>query len=67
MKELGNRVIAQVHFFILVYALYGAWVLYDEHAIRMEEQDSLIPGIQILVISFRISLFRKTCDLHSKI
>lgn len=37
MKELINKFIASLHFFILLYGLYGAWVMYDEHATQLQE------------------------------
>lgn len=46
MKELGNKFIANLHIFIILYAFYGAWVLFDEHSIRMEEINNQFPSIQ---------------------
>ena len=37
MKELGNKFIANMHIFLLLYGLYGAWVVYDEHVVALEE------------------------------
>src|SRR5688572_30075137 len=37
MKELVNKFIANFHFFLLLYGLYGGWVLYDEHSIQLED------------------------------
>ncbi len=43
MKDLFNKFIASAHLFILLYGLFGAWVMYDEHSIQLQEiidQDS---------------------------
>lgn len=37
MKDLVNNIISKLHLFILLYGLYGAWVLYDEHIVQLEE------------------------------
>lgn len=37
MKELGNKIITNIHLLLLVYGLYGAWVMYDEHLMQLEE------------------------------
>lgn len=37
MKELVNKLIASLHYFIILYGLYGAWVLYDEHDVQMQD------------------------------
>jgi Tfp pilus assembly protein PilO len=37
MKELVNKLISSLHYFILLYGLYGAWVMYDEHAVQLQE------------------------------
>jgi Tfp pilus assembly protein PilO len=37
MRELVNKLIASLHYFILLYGLYGAWVMYDEHAVQLQE------------------------------
>jgi Tfp pilus assembly protein PilO len=37
MKELVNKIIPNVHFLILLYGLYGAWVMYDEHIVQYDE------------------------------
>jgi Tfp pilus assembly protein PilO len=45
MKELVNKVISNLHVFILLYGLYGLWVLYDEHTIQLEEVISRGAGV----------------------
>lgn len=37
MKELANKLISNAHVFLLLYGLYGAWVMYDEHIIQYDE------------------------------
>lgn len=37
MKELVNKLITNAHVFILLYGLYGAWVMYDEHIVQYDE------------------------------
>lgn len=37
MKELGNNLIANIHWFILLYGLYSGYLLYDEHTIQLAE------------------------------
>jgi Tfp pilus assembly protein PilO len=37
MKDLINKLISNLHVIILLYGLYGTWVIYDEHNIQLEE------------------------------
>lgn len=37
MKDLINKLISNLHWLILVYGLYGAWVMYDEHEIALND------------------------------
>jgi Tfp pilus assembly protein PilO len=37
MKELVNKLISSVHLLVLLYGLYGGWVLYDEHILQLED------------------------------
>lgn len=37
MKDLINKLIANIHWMILLYGLYGTWVMYDEHDIQLQE------------------------------
>jgi Tfp pilus assembly protein PilO len=46
MKDLVNKIIGSVHFIIIFYGLYGAWVLYDEHTIKMEELNNQFPTME---------------------
>jgi Tfp pilus assembly protein PilO len=36
MKDLINKLISNMHILLLLYGLYGGWVLYDEHIIQLE-------------------------------
>lgn len=45
MKDLVNKFISNVHFLIVAYGLYSAYIVYDEHSIRMAELEAQIPGI----------------------
>jgi Tfp pilus assembly protein PilO len=46
MKELGNKIITNLHVIIVLYALYGLYVSYDEHSIQMEAFQQQIPPMQ---------------------
>lgn len=37
MKDLGNKFVENLHILIVLYALYGIWMKYDEHTIAIEE------------------------------
>ncbi len=37
MKNLVNKLIESAHWLILLYGLYGAWVLYDDHQLQLQE------------------------------
>ena len=37
--------ISSVHLLVLVYGLYGGWVLYDEHIVQLEDVVSRGSGI----------------------
>jgi Tfp pilus assembly protein PilO len=37
MKDLVSKLIAGLHWFILAYGLYGAWVAYDEHEVQLQD------------------------------
>ena len=36
MKDLGNKLISNLHVFIILYALYGVYGLYEEHTVQLE-------------------------------
>lgn len=46
MKDLVNKFISNIHFLIVAYGLYAAWIVYDDHSIRLSEIDAQFPGIQ---------------------
>lgn len=46
MKDLANKIISNLHFVILLYGLYGAWVMFDEHTIKMDEVNNQFPSVQ---------------------
>lgn len=50
MKELVNSFISNLHVFLLVYGLYGGWVMYDEHSIQYEEILSRGPQVEQEII-----------------
>lgn len=37
MKDLVNKLISNLHWIILLYGLYGAWVMYDEHDVALAD------------------------------
>jgi Tfp pilus assembly protein PilO len=51
MKELANKLISNLHFFIILYGLYGAWESYDAHIIQMESLNSQFPSIEAEIVS----------------
>ena len=46
MKELLNKAIANLHVIVILYGLYSAWVLYDDHTIRFTELESQFPSVE---------------------
>ena len=46
MKDLANKIISNLHFVILLYGLYGAWGLFDEHSLKMQELEGQFPSLQ---------------------
>ena len=51
MKELVNKLISNLHVFIVLWGLYGAWVLYDEHTLRMEGLNNQFPSIEAEIVA----------------
>lgn len=51
MKDLVNKLISNIHVFILLYGLYGTWISFDEHSIRMEELVNQFPGIEAEIVN----------------
>ena len=56
MKELANKFISNLHVFIVLWGLYGAWVMYDEHSLKMEELESQFPSIEAEIVSNQIKV-----------
>jgi Tfp pilus assembly protein PilO len=46
MKDLGNKVIASLHVFIILYGLYSTFLLWDDHNTRFTELEQQFPGVQ---------------------
>lgn len=46
MKDLVNKLISNLHYFILVWGLYSAWGIYDEHSIRMADLETQFPSVE---------------------
>lgn len=46
MKELVNKLIANFHFAIVLYGLWGAWGLYEQHTVQIEAVEARIPTIE---------------------
>lgn len=51
MKELANKFISNLHVFIVLYGLYGAWMSYDAHTVQMENLNSQFPSLEAEIIS----------------
>lgn len=46
MKELGNKLIANLHIFIFLYGLWGAYGMYENHVLESEMITSQIPQVE---------------------
>lgn len=46
MKDLANSIISKLHFVIILWGLYGAWMMYDEHSLKMEDLNGQFPSVQ---------------------
>ena len=46
MKDLGNKLIANLHVIIVLYALYGLYIAYDDHSVQMAAFEEQIPPMQ---------------------
>ena len=51
MKDLVNKLIASLHYFIIAYGLYGVWLLYDAQTIRMEELNNQFPAVEAEIVT----------------
>lgn len=45
MKDLVNKIIGNAHILILLYGLYGVYVAYDEHLLKITEIESQFPSV----------------------
>lgn len=45
MKDLVNKIISNFHWVLLVYGLYGAWVMYDQHDVALQDIAAREAGI----------------------
>ncbi len=50
MKELANKFISNLHFVIVLYGLWGAWLSYDEHSIKMEDLNHQFPSVEAEIV-----------------
>lgn len=51
MKDLVNKFIGNLHFLIIAYALWGAWVLFDEHSLKMEDLNNQFPSVEAEIVT----------------
>ncbi len=51
MKDLANKFIANIHFLIVIYGLYGVWESFDANTLRMDELNNQFPSIEAEIIS----------------
>jgi Tfp pilus assembly protein PilO len=51
MKDLVNKIIGNFQFLILLYGLYGAWISFDEHTVRMEGLEGQFPPVQAEIVT----------------
>jgi Tfp pilus assembly protein PilO len=54
VKDLGNKLIANLHYIILLYGVYGAYVLWDEHSLVVADVETQVQGLDAdLIMSKR--------------
>jgi Tfp pilus assembly protein PilO len=51
MKELVNKFISNIHLLIIAYALWGAWVVFDEHSLKMEDLNNQFPSVEAEIVT----------------
>ena len=51
MKDLVNKLIANLQVFIVLWGLYGAWVMYDEHSLKMDDLNNQFPSIEADILA----------------
>jgi Tfp pilus assembly protein PilO len=47
VKELANKIISNLHVFILIYGLYNTWLAYEEHTEQLNEIISRGSGLDV--------------------
>jgi len=51
MKESVNKLIANLHVFIILYALYGVWASYDEYSVQMTSVNDEVSRLESELVS----------------
>lgn len=46
MKELGNKLIANLHYVLLIYGLYGVWEYYENHTVQVQQLEMQTANIE---------------------
>jgi Tfp pilus assembly protein PilO len=46
MKDLVNKILDNAHVLLLLYGLYGAWVMYEDHGLKVEEINMRKAGVE---------------------
>ncbi len=46
MKELGNKIIANLHYILLIYGLYGVWEYYENHTAQVEQLEAQASALE---------------------
>lgn len=45
MKDLGNKLIVNLHVFLFIYAIYSIYVMYDDHSIALNDIQVQLPSV----------------------
>jgi Tfp pilus assembly protein PilO len=51
MIDLVNKLISNIHFFIIAYGLWGAWGVFDGHSLRMEDLNNQFPSVEAEIVT----------------
>jgi Tfp pilus assembly protein PilO len=51
MKDLVNKLIVNAHFLIILYGVYGSYVMYDEHNLQLEQIVQSGSGIDAEIVA----------------
>ena len=46
MKDLGNKIMANLHWIIVAWTLYSCYVLFEKHTVRMDELNASFDGLE---------------------